>query len=85
MKKLFIPLTYYGDETINMSNKIEKMIKSLYPTIEVIFAYKKGLTFTKLFTKNFKEKDPMDIGVIYKLNCNTCDQVNINQTKINIH
>lgn len=39
----------------------------MYATIDVIFAYKKGLTLIKLFTKNFKGKDPMDIVVIYKL------------------
>jgi hypothetical protein len=63
-ERLFIPLTYDGDETIIMTNKIKNMIKSLYPTIEVIFGFKKGTTLSKLFTKNFKGKDPMDIGVI---------------------
>jgi predicted GIY-YIG superfamily endonuclease len=84
-KQLFIPLTYYGDETIIMSNKIKDMIKSLFPTIEVIFGYKKGLTLGKLFTKNFKGKDPMEIGVIYKLTCSACDQVYIGQTKLNVN
>ncbi|CAF4157396.1 unnamed protein product, partial [Rotaria sordida] len=84
-KKLFIPLTYYGDETIIMSNKIKNIIKSLFPTFEIIFGYKKGTTLAKLFTKNFKGKDPMEIGVVYKLTCKTCDQVYIGQTKLNIN
>lgn len=84
-KKKYIPLTYYGNESIIMSNKIEKMIKSLFPTIDIIFAFKKGITLGKLFVKNFKGKDPMDIGVIYKLVCKNCDQVYIGQTKLNVH
>lgn len=84
-KKIYIPLTYYGNESIIMSNKIEKMIKSLFPTIDIIFAFKKGITLGKLFVKNFKGKDPMDIGVIYKLVCKNCDQVYIGQTKLNVH
>jgi hypothetical protein len=76
-EKLFISLTYYDDETIIISNKIKDMIKSLFPAIEIIFGYKKGLTLAKLFTKNFKGKDPMEIIFIYKLACSTCDQVYI--------
>ncbi|CAF1309282.1 unnamed protein product [Adineta steineri] len=83
-KKVFIPLTYYGNETIIMSNKIKSMIESLFPTTQIIFGYKKGLTLAKLFTKNFKGKDPMETNVIYKLSCNKCEQVYIGQTKLNV-
>jgi hypothetical protein len=83
--KLFIPITYHGIESIIMSTKIKNKIELLFPTIEVIFGFKKGLTLGKLFMKNFKGKDLMDIGVIYKLTCNTCDQVYIGQIKLNVN
>ena len=84
-KKLFIPITYHGNETIILSTKIKNMIESFFPTVEVTFGFRKGLTLAKLFMENFKGKDPMDIGVIYKLTCNTCDQVYIGQTKLNVN
>lgn len=83
-KKLFISLTYYGEETLIMSSKIKNMIDSLYPTTDVIFGYKKGLTLGKLFTKNFKGKDPTETNVIYKLSCDSCNQIYIGQTKLNV-
>jgi predicted GIY-YIG superfamily endonuclease len=83
-KTLFIPITYYGNETFIMSNKIKNMIESLYPMTHVIFGYRKGLTLAKLFTKNFKGKEPMNIGVVYQLSCNNCEQVYIGQTKLNV-
>ena len=59
-------------------------MESLYPTIEMIFRFKKGFSLGKLFTKNFKGKDPSEIGVIYKLCCNKYSKVYIGQTKLNI-
>ena len=47
-----------------MSNKLKNTIERLFPTIEVNFGFKKGLTLAKLLTKNFKGMDPMNIGVI---------------------
>ncbi|CAF3209260.1 unnamed protein product [Rotaria sp. Silwood2] len=83
-KALFIPITYYGNETFIMSNKIKNVIESLYPMTQVIFGYRKSLTLAKLFTKNYKGKEPMNIGVVYQLSCNNCDQVYIGQTKLNV-
>ena len=83
--KLFIPLTYHGNETNIMSNKIKNKIERLFPTTEIIFGFKKGLTLGKLFTKNFKGRDPMNTGVIYKLTCNKCEQIYIGQTKLHVN
>ncbi|CAF1345381.1 unnamed protein product, partial [Didymodactylos carnosus] len=83
-KTLFIPLTHYGIETIKMANKIKMMLEQIYPAAEVIFGFKKGLTLGKLFSRNFKGKDPMDIGVVYKLSCNSCSQVYYGQTKLHV-
>ncbi len=35
----------------------------------VIFSYRKGLSLSKLFIKNYKGSNPMNIGVVYKLTC----------------
>ncbi|CAF1527322.1 unnamed protein product [Rotaria magnacalcarata] len=68
-----------------MTNKFKQKVESLFPTTDVIFGFKKGLTLSKLFIKNFKGTDPMNIGVVYKLTCNKCDQIYIGQTKLNVN
>ncbi|CAF1483936.1 unnamed protein product, partial [Didymodactylos carnosus] len=83
-KKVFIPLTYHGLETLKMSNRIKNVTESVFPTVELIFGYKRGLTLAKLFTKNFKGKDPSEIGVVYKLTCDKCAKIYIGQTKLNV-
>ena len=62
--KSLIPFTYHGIETTVMSNKIKKIIEGLFPTTEMTFGFKKGLTLSKLCTKSFKGTDPMSIGII---------------------
>jgi hypothetical protein len=71
-KAFFVPITYHGYETILMANKIKSMIERIYPMTNVIFGYRKGLSLIKLFNKNYKGTDPMNIGVIYKLTCMKC-------------
>ena len=83
-KRIFIPLTYYGNETIIMSNKIKTKIEGIFPCSEVIFGFKKGLTLSKLFMNKFKGRDSMEMGVVYKLSCNNCEQIYIGQTKVNV-
>ncbi len=65
-KTFFVPITYHGHETILMTNKIKSMIERIYSMTNVIFGYRKGLSLSKLFIKNYKSTDPMNIGVIYK-------------------
>ena len=83
-KLLFIPLTYYGTETIIMTNKIKSILEKTYPAAKVIFAFKKGLTINKLFKKKHKGVDPTKIGVVYKLSCSKCQKVYIGQTQLNV-
>ena len=83
-KIIFIPLTYYGNETIIVSNKIKAKIEGIFPCSEVIFRLRKGLTISKLFMNKGKGRDPMEMGVVDKLSCNKCEQIYIGQTKSNV-
>ena len=83
-KAFFVPITYHGHETILMTNKIKRMIEKIYPMINVIFGYRKGLSISKLFAKNHKGNDTMETGVVYKLTCMKCEKVYIGQTQFNI-
>ncbi len=67
-----------------MTNKIKSMIERIYPTTKVIFGYRKGLSLSKLFIRNYKGIDPMNIGVIYKLTCIKCQNVYIGQTQFDV-
>jgi hypothetical protein len=60
------------------------MIEKIYSTTKVIFSYRKGLSLSKLFIKNYKGIDPMNIGVIYKLTCIKCQKVYIGQTQFDV-
>jgi hypothetical protein len=84
-KIFFVPITYHGYETILMTNKIKSMIERIYPMTNVIFGYRKGLSISKLFMKNYKGTDPMHIGVIYKLTCIKCQKVYIGQTHFDVN
>jgi predicted GIY-YIG superfamily endonuclease len=84
-KTFFVPITYHGHETILMTNKIKAMIERIYPMTNVIFGYRKGLSLSKLFTRNYKGVDPMNIAVIYKLTCIKCEKVYIGQTQFDVN
>ncbi len=53
------------------------MIERTYPTTNVIFGYRKGLSLSKLFIKNYKRTDSMNIRIIYKLTCIKCKKAYI--------
>ena len=83
-KNFFVPITYYGYETLLMSNKIKSMIERVYPTTNVIFGYKKGTSLSKFLSTKHKGTDPMNIGVIYKLECLNCAKVYIGQSQFDV-
>ncbi|CAF1119945.1 unnamed protein product, partial [Didymodactylos carnosus] len=53
-KLFYTSLTYFGNETKVMADKLKKKLEKTFPTTEVKFGFQKGLTVRKMFIKNYK-------------------------------
>jgi hypothetical protein len=81
-KTVFFTLSYYGQETMILANKVRKTCRKLLPHVQLHVAFKKQKTLKQTFLPIQKglDESKMNKRVIYKIPCKDCDHVYIGET-----
>ena len=78
---MYFPITFTGNNSISLKNKLTKLLKEFYPQILIRVIFKPKTTIQRFF--KFKDVVPLELqsNVIYKYTCDCCNAVYIGQTK----
>ena len=82
-KTLFLSLPYFGEFAEDFRVKLNRMVNTSFPKIDLIVAFRAPKTIGNLFS--FKDKTPRDLeyNIIYQLTCEECHERYIGKTTRN--
>ena len=81
-KVIFLPIQYYGQESIVFASRVKKICQKLLPTLDIQFCFRKHMSLKSIFLPKLKGKDEKKTNknLVYSIPCTGCDKVYIGET-----
>lgn len=79
---MYFLISYYGQESTLLANRIKQICKELIPLIKVNTCFKKALTLKNIFLPIQKGLDETKKNkkLVYKISCLDCDKCYVGET-----
>ena len=78
---IYFPISYTGKHSLNVRNKLSKLLREFYPQCLIRVIFKPEKTIHNMF--RFKDMIPTDLtsSVVYQYTCDSCKATYIGKTK----